>query len=212
MTLFTDKAPWIMNLLRSDFGLTVEDAAAILGNIGHECNGFKTFQEQAPWAGRGGFGWAQWTGPRRVAFEAYCKRNNLSPTSDKANYGWLWNELKGSEKAAIPALKRASGLEAKVRAFEAKFERAGVKHYESRYVWAERALAAWKASQNATPPYVIEGAQPPPQTPPQPSDGLTDEEDVERPSEAVPPSFWGNPVVWGMGFLAIAVAVKALFF
>lgn len=157
MTLFTDKAPWIMNLLRADFGLSVEDAAAVVGNIGHECMGFKAFQEKKPVVpgSRGGFGWCQWTGPRRVAFEAYCRRNNLDPFSDRANYGFLFVELKGTEKAAIPAVKKAVGLEGKVAAFEAKFERAGVKNMPSRMRYANQAMAAWKINQGARPPYAL---------------------------------------------------------
>lgn len=157
MTLFTDKAPWIMNLLRADFGLTVDEAAAILGNIGHESGGFKYFQEIKPTVpgSRGGFGWCQWTGPRRVAFEAYCKRNKLDPFSDRANYGFLFVELKGSEKAAIPAVKKAVGLQAKVSAFERSFERAGVVNMPSRMKYANQALAAWKINQGAKPPYAL---------------------------------------------------------
>lgn len=157
MTLFDEKSPWIINLLMADFDLTVEEGAAILGNIGHECGGFLLFQEQKPTVAgsRGGFGWCQWTGPRRVAFEAYCKRNKLDPKSDKANYGWLFVELTTTENTAIPALKKAVGLEAKVRAFESKFERAGVKHYPSRYEWARKAMAAWEKNPKAKPPYAI---------------------------------------------------------
>lgn len=171
MELFETKAPWIMNLLSRDFDLTIEEAAAILGNIGHESGGFKYFQEIKPVVpgSRGGFGWCQWTGPRRVAFEAYCKRNNLSPFSDRANYGFLFTELKGSERAAIPALQASDDLEEGVRAFESKFERAGVKHYPSRYQWARRALAAWQKNQRATAPWAaVEPVTPPDYEPPMP--------------------------------------------
>lgn len=156
MTLFETKAPWIMNLLRADFNLSIEEAAAVLGNLGHESGGFVYYQEIKPTVAgsRGGAGWPQWTGPRRVAFEAYCKRNGLDPKSDRANYGYLYVELMGDEKAAIPAVKAATGLEAKVRAFEAKFERAGVKHYDSRYAYAKRALAAHAANPHAKAPYM----------------------------------------------------------
>lgn len=210
MTLFTDKAPWIMNLLRADFGLTVEEAAAVVGNIGHESAGFKHFQEIKPVVpgSRGGFGWCQWTGPRRVAFEAYCKRNNLDPFSDRANYGFLFVELKGSEKAAIPALKKAKGLEAKVSAFERSFERAGVVNMPSRMRYANQALAAWKINQGAKPPYAlakpvpIEPPPPPPDIPspvPDPMDGdiPDDEPDDIQPTEYL--------IVAGI-FAAIAVA------
>lgn len=153
--LFRAKAPNIMELLIADFGLSIDDSAAILGNIGHECNGFSTMQEVKPLipGSRGGFGYCQWTGPRRRDFEAYCKRNSLDPYSDKANYGFLFVELKGAEgKRALPALKAAKNLRDKVIAFEGKFLRAGIKHYDSRYIWAQRAKEAYEARNRALPP------------------------------------------------------------
>lgn len=150
--IFSAKAPKVMADLMRDFGLTVEDAAAILGNLGHECNGFKTLQEIKPVVAgsRGGYGWAQWTGPRRKDYEAWCKRKSYDPASDVANYSFLFRELKGPEKKAIPATKNASGLRNKVIAFETAFLRAGVKHYDSRTNWALKAMKAW--TDNAVPP------------------------------------------------------------
>jgi hypothetical protein len=143
---FRQKVPVIMRLLMADFGLTDVQAAALLGNLGHESYGLTAFQERNPTVAgsRGGWGWAQWTGPRRVAFEAYCKRNDLDPKSDKANYGWLFTELSGSEAGAITALKKATDLKSAVRAFENHFERAGVKNYASRETWARRAWDAYR--------------------------------------------------------------------
>lgn len=147
MTLFTDKAVKYMPILMKDFSLSDEDAAAIFGNAGAETEGFKYFQEIKPTVpgSAGGFGWFQWTGPRRRAFEAYCARNNLDPRSDEANYKFLFVELSGSEKKAIPALKAASGLYNKTVAFEKSFERAGVKAYDKRYKYAKEALEAYRA-------------------------------------------------------------------
>lgn len=63
--VFARKAPWIMALLMRDFPLGLEDAAAILGNLGHESGGLVQLQELKPVVAgsRGGYGWAQWTGP-----------------------------------------------------------------------------------------------------------------------------------------------------
>jgi hypothetical protein len=137
-----------MGKLMSDFSLTDVDAAAIVGNLGHESGGFKFLQEKKPLipGSAGGYGWAQWTGPRRKAYEAYCSRNKLDPASDKANYGFLFVELMGRESAAIPAVKRVAGLEAKVKAFELSFERAHKdhKHYPSRVSYANKALIAFR--------------------------------------------------------------------
>jgi hypothetical protein len=61
--LFIQKAPKVMRDLIRDFPeLTVEWAAAILGNLGHECVGFTQFEQQG---GGGGRGWCQWDGDRR---------------------------------------------------------------------------------------------------------------------------------------------------
>jgi len=149
-TLFRTKAPGIMNLLMADFALDVESAAAILGNLGHESGGFRSLQELAPTVpgSAGGYGWAQWTGSRRRSYEAYCERNGYDAASDTANYKYLWVELKGEYQAAITAVKNAAGLMAKVQAFELAFERAGIKHYESRLTWAQRALDAHQANPN----------------------------------------------------------------
>ncbi len=189
MTLFTDKAPGIMELLRADFDLSELDAAAIVGNLGHESGGFKFLQEIKPMVpgSRGGWGWAQWTGPRRRDFEAYVARNKLDPASDKANYGWLFVELRSTERAAIPAVKSAVGLQAKVRAFEMKFERAGIKHYNSRVKWAHQALEAYRAAESGTRP--LRDA-PVSQGPPK----------FKRPSVGIPRH------VWGLLFAAAALA------
>ncbi|RWN47189.1 MAG: hypothetical protein EOS03_12590 [Mesorhizobium sp.] len=143
--LFRSKAPWIMALLMRDFKIAVDDAAAIVGNLGHESGGFASLQEAKPTvpSSRGGFGWAQWTGPRRRKYEAYCARNALNPAGDQANYGFVFSELKGSYRGAIPKLQAAKGLAAKVKVFELAYEQAGVKHYASRNQWAAIALEAW---------------------------------------------------------------------
>jgi hypothetical protein len=151
--LFRATAPRHMRQLMADFGFDKHDSAAVFGNAGHESNGFRSMQEIKPAVpgSRGGYGWFQWTGPRRKAFEAYCTRNGLAPASDAANYAWLFVELSGPEKKAVAAVKNASELRAKVEAFEKAFERAGVKHYDSRERWARIALEAFDAAPLADP-------------------------------------------------------------
>lgn len=149
---FSQVVPGFMAKLLRDFPeLEAIDAAAIFGNAGHESVGLTDDQEDKPTVAgsRGGLNWMQWTGPRRRAFEAYCVRAKLDPNSDLAAYKYLYVELKGlegSEKGAIKAVLMAQGLEAKVKAFEKAYLRAGVKHYDSRLEWANRALKAWEAS------------------------------------------------------------------
>lgn len=152
--LFRRKAPGVMQGLLREFPvLDVEDVCAVLGNIGGESGGFTLLQEQKPTVAgsRGGFGWCQWTGPRRRAFEAWCAQHGLDPSSDDANFGYLVHELRTSEKGAIVALRNAAGLRNKVVAFERGFERAGVPHYEGRVRWAQLALQLYEAANPAEP-------------------------------------------------------------
>ncbi|MFO0994114.1 MAG: phage tail tip lysozyme [Hyphomicrobiales bacterium] len=145
--LFRSKAPWIMKGLMREFGLTINQAAGILGNIGHECNGFHQMQEGAPiGGGRGGYGWCQWTGPRRIKYENYARQRGLSVDSDKANFGYLVWELQNDERGGITAVKQTDNLKQAVRLFERNFERANpkYKHYESRDAWATVAVEAYQ--------------------------------------------------------------------
>lgn len=149
MSLFETKAPRVMNDLMRDFPqIGLYDAAAILGNIGWECIGFTDLTENAPESP--GYGWMQWTGVRRVAYEEWCIAQGLDKASDAANYGFLRLELSdvpGSRYAldkTIAAGRSSSGttLYNKMVAFEVAFVRAGVKAYDGRYRYAKTALYA----------------------------------------------------------------------
>lgn len=155
-----------MALLRADFPmLSAGDAAAVFGNFGHESGGLQTLQEIAPVVkgSRGGYGWPQWTGTRRRAYEAYCKRTGKDPASEAANYAFVFVELKTTEKHALAALTAARSLNDKVIAFERAFLRAGIKHYPSRQRWAGIALEAY---QEAGSPIAARHQQPPVPRPP----------------------------------------------
>jgi hypothetical protein len=147
-SVFRAKAPKLMTRLMEEFPWTVEDAAACAGNGGHESGGFTNLQEDRPTVqgSRGGYGWFQWTGPRRKAFEKFCAEMKLLPSSDAGNIAFLIHEMKTTERAAIQKTKDAKTLADKVVAFEKGFERAGVKHYPSRLKWAQIALEAYHAA------------------------------------------------------------------
>lgn len=146
---FRAKVPGLMKRLMAEIpAWDVEDAAACFGNAGGESAGFTKMQEIAPTVkgSRGGYGWFQWTGPRRRAYEAWCKKQGLAPAGDDANFGFLIVELRGAEKKTVPAVAGADGLEAKVKAFEMTFERPGIPHTAGRVRWACIAMDAWQAS------------------------------------------------------------------
>lgn len=121
--------------LQKDFGLSKEQASGIVGNLHHESAGFTAMQEKNPvGGGRGGLGWAQWTGPRRKEFEKYTSENKLDPTSYEANYKFMTQsdaEKKEWEKA-LEAVRKQATVRGATMAFEQTYERAGVKAYGSR--------------------------------------------------------------------------------
>jgi hypothetical protein len=186
--VFRAKAPGIMAKLLSDFPITPLDAAAILGNLGHECVGFTKLQEMKPTVpgSRGGYGWAQWTGPRRRAFEAWCSKHDKDPASDEANYAWLFLELKGiegTEGAAIGKTLKAADLDAKVEAFEKAFLRAGG-NCGRRELWTPT------TRQTARQATILQQSPSPPLPSPQPSPPrATDHPSASSsPSSSWPPS------------------------
>jgi hypothetical protein len=141
--------------LMCDLGLTEVQAAGLLGNLGHESGGFRQLQEIAPAVpgSRGGWGLAQWTGPRRAAMEAWCRAHGLDPASPEAGYGYLCVELRTTEAPALAALKQALTLEAATEAVCRHFERPGIAALASRLIWARRALAALRTdSAGSAPP------------------------------------------------------------
>jgi Phage tail lysozyme len=121
---FREKAPVVMQKLMGEFGLTVPQTAGILGNIGHECMGFKTLQEVKPiMGGAGGWGWCQWTGPRRKEFEQWASERSLGLSSDDANYGFLVHELKGTHAGDLRSLRGASTVPDATKIFMSTFEK-----------------------------------------------------------------------------------------
>jgi hypothetical protein len=132
-----------MQKLIEDFALEPVKAAAVLGNIGHECMGFRAMQEIKPTGndGRGGLGWCQWTDTRRTKFETFAATHG-GVLADEANYGYLKQELTNDFKRTIDKLVEASSLRDAVVAFERNFEIANLAtvNYDERTRYAEVAL------------------------------------------------------------------------
>ncbi|GJD33447.1 phage tail tip lysozyme [Methylobacterium aerolatum] len=139
--------------LMRDLSLTDVQAAGLLGNLGHETGGFRFLQEITPVVpgSRGGWGIAQWTGPRRIAMERWCRERGLDPASDAANEGFLRVELTTTEAPALEALRRAATLEEATEAVCRRFERPGRVALPSRLAFARRALAAIRSAPSSAP-------------------------------------------------------------
>jgi hypothetical protein len=134
-----------------DLGLTDVQAAAIWGNLGHESGGLVQLQEQGHSSGRGGWGLAQWTGPRRHAMEAWCHQHGKSPSDFEANYDYLIVELKGAERGAVSALKQHHDISGATNAFMRTFERPGIPALAHRVTWANLALSAIRHAHGQAP-------------------------------------------------------------
>lgn len=152
---FPARGGWVLRQLCADLELSPEQAAGIVGNLGFESGGFKELQELAPISGAGGWGWAQWTGPRRVGFNNWCAAHNLDRASDEANYGYLVEELKTSQAYALTRLRECATVEQAVFAFGVEFERpAGTTSthlpgYDGRLAYARGALAGAAQAEDA---------------------------------------------------------------
>jgi hypothetical protein len=166
MTRFDQLAPRMMRDLMRDFAPLADfQAAGIVGNGGGESGGFTIAQEGRPTSGRGGWGGFQWTGPRRKNYEAYIKSKGFNP-ADAATaldydmmYGFLAQELRGPERATIPAVRASTSLADATKAFMMKFERPGVPNISGRIGWSKKALDAYKAEQvqiTKNPPIAID--------------------------------------------------------
>lgn len=125
----------LMGDLMNDFGLSKDQAAGVVGNLSHESGGFKSLQELNPVVpgSRGGYGYAQWTGPRRKQFESWSKENNLDPSSYEANYGYLKHELQNTpEGSVLEGLHGAQSAGEAAELFSKGFLRPGIPHMDSR--------------------------------------------------------------------------------
>lgn len=117
------RATAVRDRLAADFNLSTDQAAGIVGNLQSE-SGIQAVQEGAPTSGRGGYGWAQWTGPRRDAFEKWAADNKLDPKSDEANYGFLQQELQSKQYAGtLDRIRQSGSAGQSAQIFENEYER-----------------------------------------------------------------------------------------
>lgn len=179
---FEARGGWMIKALAAQFGLTLEQAGGIVGNLGFESGGLKKLHEIGQPEGVGGYGWGQWTASRRVTFLAFAKTKGLDWQSDQANYDYLVEELSGPYKATIVAVRRTVTLDAAVWSVGQTYERPGgtaatnLPGYADRCAWGRRALAgaqASAASPAASAPPTYDAVRSPPAMPPVP-DAVTD--------------------------------------
>lgn len=90
-------------------GLPEHVADAFVMNFKDESGLNPGINEQNPIVpgSRGGFGLAQWTGPRRKALEAYAAQRGAQVSDPNMQLDFLMTELQGPEKAAMQAIMAA---------------------------------------------------------------------------------------------------------
>src|SRR5690625_3424439 len=139
-----DYAPRAIASLSKDFNLTPQQAAGIIGQLGFESEGLQAINERQPVVpgSRGGFGWAQWTGPRRRQFEQWAKQSGMDINTPEANYGVLAHELsEGPESRVLDDIRKAEDAQTAGRIFTDKFLRPGIPNHEGRQSWTDKALS-----------------------------------------------------------------------
>lgn len=87
---------------------------------------------------RGGFGLAQWTGPRRRQYEAFAKSQGAAPDDLNAQLDFLAWELQNTEKGAAQAIFAARDPAEAARLVSEKFLRPGIPHLDNRIREATR--------------------------------------------------------------------------
>ena len=148
----------LLEQLMSDYNLTDFQAAGIVGNFMWESGGqhlppnINEGSTPGPPKFSGGYGWAQWTGGRQVAFIEYAVTNGLMANkkvdaTDAANYGYLTKELKegSAESKAIPAIRTTGNVNDAAASWEEVFERAGDVKLAERQELARKVLTAFKS-------------------------------------------------------------------
>ena len=131
----------LMEDLARDYGLQPHQAAGIVGNFQVETGNFRHQQELNPTVAgsRGGYGMAQWTGPRRRALESYAASNGMDVSSYEAQYAFLAHELNGEYASVMRQMQNAGSVEEATRIFMEQFERPGIPHWDKRLEYAMNA-------------------------------------------------------------------------
>jgi Phage tail lysozyme len=144
---YKTKAVWLIDQLAQHFQFQPFQGAAVAGNAYQESMLTATLEEDGiVTSPTRGIGWFQWTGPRHVAFMAWCSGAKLDWTSDAAEFGFLKHELLTSY-VTLPAKMRATTtLVQATEVFEEYYEKAGVVAMNHRITGAQIALAAWTAA------------------------------------------------------------------
>jgi hypothetical protein len=110
-------------------GFSPIHAAAIAGNFAHEAGpkgridyGINEIKPTVK-GSRGGYGAAQWTGPRRVGLEQFAKKNGLNVADRETQMKYFDQERSGAEKGAFNRLQKTGDVNSATKSFMQNYER-----------------------------------------------------------------------------------------
>ena len=135
-------------------GMPYAAAVGFAGNFSVESGFNPSINEINPTVAgsRGGFGLAQWTGPRRRQYEAFAESKGVSPGDLDAQLDFLTWELQNTEKGAANAIFAARDPAEAARLVSEKFLRPGVPHLDRRISEANRIAGGGYRDQSAATP------------------------------------------------------------
>ncbi len=136
-------------------GLPPHVADAFVMNFQDESGLNPAINEVAPIVpgSRGGFGLAQWTGPRRVALENFAAERGASVSDPNVQMDFLMTELQGPEARAASSIFAAPDAGTAAQAIVRDFLRPAPEHMERR-------LAEYGGGVFSTPPAMSGGVDP----------------------------------------------------
>lgn len=147
----SDNAEKVWNYFKSK-GFSDEQTAGIMGNLAHE-SGDPTFNDATDseeLSGGGGYGLAQWTGPRRTAIENAAGGKDSPKLVDlQFQLDYLYQEMQtrterdGGSKTEEQGMKEQVGVEAATEYFMYNYERPGTLALDSRIKYATGYLATY---------------------------------------------------------------------
>ncbi len=153
MGIFEDKVRKYNERMKKDLQLQDVHTCGIWGNLGTETGGFTALQEKSPLVkgSRGGFGWLQWTGPRRKKYERWAKERGLNVSDDDTNYSYFIWETLHDEWKSVQQVRKTTTIEAATETFCKLNLRPGIPHLDNRVRWARKAADALKTNKGTVP-------------------------------------------------------------
>lgn len=143
----------IAGLMRRGVPLHVAQGVAM--NFRDESGLDTGIQERSPRSGRGGYGLAQWTGPRRIGLERYAAAQGASAADPEVQLDYFMQENAGPERGAWSKVMAAPSAQQAAAQFVTHWERPAAEHRQARvenYLGARHVGGAGSGSGNFEPP------------------------------------------------------------